>query len=230
MEKGTLSLVATPIGNLEDVTLRCLRILQEVDVVAAEDTRRTGILLSRHGIRAKALMSFNDHNARQRIPHLLDALRVGKSVAVVSDAGTPGINDPAFVLVREAIAEGIPVSPIPGPSAVIAALVCSGLPTDRFRFLGFLPKKKGQRRRLLEEMAGVDDTVVCFESPHRISSTLEMLAEAMPAHSVVIARELTKMHEEFLRGTAAELAGALRGKQLRGELVILFRKKKGKVD
>lgn len=226
MEKGTLSLVATPIGNLEDVTLRCLRVLQEADVVAAEDTRRTGMLLSRHGIRAKALVSFNDHNARQRIPHLLDALRTGRNVAVVSDAGTPGINDPAFALVRAAVAEGIQVTPIPGPSAVIAALVCSGLPTDRFRFLGFLPKKKGQRRRLLEEMAGVDDTVVCFESPHRISSTLEMLAEVMPAHSVVIARELTKMHEEFLRGTAAELAGALREKQLRGEIVILFRKEK----
>ncbi len=219
-----LYLVSTPIGNMEDITLRALRILKEVDVIAAEDTRHTRKLLSRHDITGKTLLSYHDHNKGLVTSKLLKLLAEGNGVALVTDSGTPGISDPAFFLVREAVAAGVDIIPVPGPSAAVAALVSSGLPTDRFMFVGFLPKKKGKRKKLFEDLSKSDCTVVSYESPHRIASTIEMMAEVIPEHNVVIARELTKLHEEFLRGTAKELAEKLRTKKLRGEIVVLFRK------
>ena len=219
---GTLYLVSVPIGNLEDITMRALRILREADIIAAEDTRRLGILLSRHGVEAKRVVSFHDRNEHAMTPRLMGLLREGKSIALCPEAGTPGISDPAFLLVREAVLEGILVVPVPGPSAVLAGLVASGLPSDRFHFAGFLPKGKGQRRSALKSLSERKETVVCFESPHRIADTLDIAAEVLPEHRLVIARELTKLHEELLRGTVAELAKSTAGREWRGELVLLL--------
>lgn len=218
---GTLYLVATPIGNLEDVTARALRTLREVDLVAAEDTRHTRRLLEHFGITAK-LVSLFEHNERARSGMLVERLRGGESVAIVTDAGSPGIADPGYPVVRAAVAEGFRVESVPGPSAVIAALQVSGLPTDAFAFVGFLPVKPGARRRALEELHGRRETIVAFESPHRIERCLADLEAVWGDRPVALVRELTKVHEQVLRGSARDVRAALRDDQKRGEMVLVL--------
>jgi 16S rRNA (cytidine1402-2'-O)-methyltransferase len=210
---------ATPIGNLEDVTLRVLRALGEADVIACEDTRRTRVLLDRHGIAGARLTSLHEHNERARARELVERVRAGETVALVSDAGTPLISDPGYVLVRECIGEGLPLQVLPGASAAPTALVASGLPVDRWCFVGFLPRKRGQRERLLADAA---ETLVAFESPRRLSGTLEMLARLDPQRPVAVCRELTKLHEEVRRGSAAELAEHYRERPAKGEVVLVL--------
>ena len=218
---GTLFLVATPIGNLEDVSQRALRVLQEVDLVAAEDTRRTRRLLERHGITAR-LKSLFEGNERARVPGLIERLHGGESIAVVTDAGSPGLSDPGFPLVRAAVGEGLNVVSVPGPSAVIAALQVSGLPTDAFTFAGFLPPKQVARRKALEALADRRESIVVFESPHRIMQCLKDVNELWGDRPIALARELTKMHEEVLRGTAREVMAALTPSKQRGEMVLVL--------
>ena len=218
---GTLYLVATPIGNLEDITHRALRILSEVDLVAAEDTRHTRRLLEHFGISVPVTSLF-EHNERTRVPGLVRKLKEGLSVALVTDAGSPGVADPGFPLVRAAVAEGLRVESIPGPSAAIAALQVSGLPTDAFTFVGFLPVKPGARRRRLEELHERRETVVAFESPHRIDASLADLEAVWGERPVALARELTKTFEEVLRGTAREVRAALTPERRRGEMVLVL--------
>lgn len=218
---GTLYLVATPIGNLEDISQRALRTLREAALVAAEDTRHTRRLLDHFGIRVP-LVSLFEHNERSRVPELLRRLQDGESVAVVTDAGSPGISDPGYPLVRAAVAEGVRVESIPGPSAVIAALQVSGLPTDAFTFVGFVPVKPGARRRALEEWSERRETIVAFESPHRIERCLEDLEAVWRERPVALVRELTKLHEQVLRGSAREVRAALRADQMRGEMVLVL--------
>jgi len=217
---GTLYLVATPIGNLEDITLRALRTLKECDVVAAEDTRRTGQLLKHFGI-AKPLLSYFQFNEAKRSEEILKRLARGEKVALVTDAGSPGISDPGERVVRAAIAAGLRVESVPGPCALVAALTASGLPTQEFHFLGFLPHKSGQRRRQLERLKTIAGTLVLYESPYRIHKLLAELNEVFPARQVVLARELTKKFEEYLRGTPAELLAQVQQRSLKGEFVVL---------
>ena len=221
---GTLYIVATPIGNLEDITFRAVRILGEVDLIACEDTRQTRKLLDRYSI-VKPLVSYHEHNERTRSADLLRDLEAGKNIALVSDAGTPLIADPGYRLVEQARQMGIPVVPIPGPSAVLAALSGSGLATDSFSFHGFLPPKKGPRRKFLEDLRGSQATLVFYEAPHRILDALDDIEEVLGPRPVVIARELTKVHEEFLRGTAGELRETL-GKRpsVKGEITLVIGK------
>jgi 16S rRNA (cytidine1402-2'-O)-methyltransferase len=219
---GVLYLVATPIGNMEDLTLRAIRVLREADVIAAEDTRRTGVLLSRHGV-STPVTSYHEHNERSKAAKLVGELRQGKSVAVVSDAGTPGISDPAYRLVSLAVSEGLRVVPVPGASSVLAALTASGLPTDRFVFEGFLPWKRGSRASRLRELCEDARTVVLFESPRRMLRLLEEVEEACGERRVAVARELTKQFEEVLRGTASEVREELAGRpSLKGEFVVVL--------
>jgi 16S rRNA (cytidine1402-2'-O)-methyltransferase len=217
---GTLFVVATPIGNLEDITLRALRVLREVGLIAAEDTRRTRTLLARHGI-ATPTVSYFEHNKLRRGPELVGRLQAGTSVALVTDAGTPGISDPGFHLVRLAREAGIPVVPVPGPSAVVAALSASGVPGDRFVFEGFLPARPGRRLARLRALQALGRPVVLYESPHRLAATLEAVEAVFGDAEVVVARELTKQFEEFRRGTAAELRAALPAAGLRGEVTVI---------
>jgi len=216
-----LYLVATPIGNLEDITQRAVRVLGEAAVVAAEDTRRTRRLLDHLGIRA-SLVSLFEHNERARAGALLRRLRAGERIALVTDAGSPGISDPGFPLVRAALAEGIRVESVPGPSAVITALQVSGLPTDAFTFVGFLPVKAGARRRVLEELRERRETVIAFESPHRIDGCLADLEVVWGERPIALARELTKIHEDVLRGTARQVRAALTPESRRGEMVLVL--------
>ena len=197
-----LYIVATPIGNLEDVTLRALRVLGEVGLIAAEDTRTTRRLLTKHGIRAR-LVSYHQYSDPARVRGLMDTLKT-QDIALVSDAGTPGISDPGYSLVRAAIQQGYPVIAVPGPSAVVAALAVSGLPTDQFVYLGFLPRRATERRRLLASLVTEARTVVAFESPHRIQKTLQDLAQVLGQRPLAVCRELTKMYEEVFRGNAGE--------------------------
>ncbi|MBV9771797.1 MAG: 16S rRNA (cytidine(1402)-2'-O)-methyltransferase [Bryobacterales bacterium] len=221
---GTLYVVATPIGNLEDITLRALRVLQEVDQIACEDTRHTRRLLERHGV-VKPLVSYHEHNESARAAELLRELEAGKNIALVSDAGTPLIADPGYRLVAEARAQGITVSPIPGASALLSALSASGLPTDSFVFGGFLPAKKTQRRKTLEEVKSYPATLVFYEAPHRILEALDDIAEVLGPRRVMLARELTKIHEEFLAGVAAELRETLAKRpSLKGEITLMIGK------
>ena len=221
---GTLYIIATPIGNLEDITARAVRILAEVDLIACEDTRQTRKLLDRYGI-SKPLVSYHEHNEQPRSADLLRDLEAGKSVALVSDAGTPLIADPGYRLVEQAREVGIPVSPIPGPSALLAALSASGLPTNSFSFHGFLPPKSGQRRTFLEGFRASDATLVFYEAPHRVLETLLDIEEILGPRPVVLARELTKIHEEFLRGTAAELRETLEKRPaVKGEITLMIGK------
>jgi 16S rRNA (cytidine1402-2'-O)-methyltransferase len=215
---GTLFVVATPIGNLEDVTLRALRVLREATMVAAEDTRRTGQLLRHYDIRTP-LVSFHDHNEHGRTAALMARLQAGESVALVSDAGTPLVSDPGFRLVREAVAQGIPVVAVPGPSAVTAALSVAGLPVDGFTFAGFPPARTGERERWLLQLASTPRTLVLFEAPHRVSATLEAVRAALGDRWTVLARELTKVHETTRRGWLSDLLAE--GIEDRGEYVIL---------
>src|SRR4051812_31377293 len=218
---STLYLVATPIGNLEDITLRALRVLKECDVVAAEDTRHSGQLLKHFGI-SKPLLSYFQFNEAKRSEEIIERLRRGEKVALVTDAGSPGISDPGERVVRAAGAAGFRVEAIPGPCALIAALTASGLPTEEFHFVGFLPHKSGQRRKRLEVLREVPGTVVFYESPFRIEKLLGELKEIYPERPVVLARELTKKFEEFLRGTPAELIEVARRRSLKGEFVVLM--------
>jgi 16S rRNA (cytidine1402-2'-O)-methyltransferase len=219
---GTLYLVATPIGNLEDITLRALRTLKECDVVAAEDTRRTGQLLKHFGI-SKPLLSYFQFNEARRSEEIIERLRCGEKVALVTDAGSPGISDPGERVVKAALAAGFRVEPVPGASALVAALTASGLPTEEFHFIGFLPHKSGQRRKKLEALKGFEGTLVLYESPYRIEKLLAELGEAFGDRQIVLARELTKRFEEFVRGTAAELLASMKQRQgtMKGEFVVL---------
>lgn len=217
---GTLYLVATPIGNLEDITLRALRVLRECDVVAAEDTRRSGQLLKHFGI-SKPLLSCFHFNEARRGAELIERLRRGEKVAFVTDAGSPGISDPGERIVSAALAAGLRVESVPGPCALVAALTASGLPTDEFHFVGFLPHKSGQRRRRLDGLQTVPGTLVFYESPFRIERLLGELQEVFPSRRVVLARELTKKFEEWLRGTPPELLAGVRLRPPKGEFVVL---------
>ena len=217
---GTLYLVATPIGNLEDITLRALRTLRECDMIAAEDTRHTGQLLKHFGI-TKPLLSYFQFNEAKRSEEILERLRRGEKVALVTDAGSPGISDPGERVVKAAVAAGLRVESVPGPCALIAALTASGLPTDEFHFIGFLPHKSGQRRKKLEALKTVEGTLVLYESPYRIEKLLEELCDVFTDRTVVLARELTKKFEEFLRGKPAELIEIVKRRSLKGEFVVL---------
>jgi 16S rRNA (cytidine1402-2'-O)-methyltransferase len=213
---GRLVVCPTPIGNLEDITLRTLSALREADVVACEDTRRTRVLLDRYGVKAR-LVSYHERNERARARELVGRMRAGETVALVSDAGMPLVSDPGFVLVRECVAAGLAVEVLPGPSAALTALVASGLPSDHWRFTGFLPRRKADLRAEL----GSPETLVAFESPKRVASSLATLAELDPERPVVVCRELTKVHEEIVRGTAAELAARYSEEPPRGEVVLV---------
>lgn len=217
---GTLYLVATPIGNLEDITLRALRTLKECDVVAAEDTRRTGQLLKHFGI-ARPLLSYFQFNEAKRSEEIIERLQRGEKVALVTDAGSPGISDPGERVVRAARAVGLRVESVPGPCALVAALTASGLPTDEFHFIGFLPHKSGQRRKQLEALRTFAGTLVLYESPYRIEKLLAELIEVFPERETVLARELTKKFEEFLRGKPGELAEITKKRALKGEFVVM---------
>ncbi|MCS7315648.1 MAG: 16S rRNA (cytidine(1402)-2'-O)-methyltransferase [Bryobacteraceae bacterium] len=218
---GTLYLVATPIGNLEDITLRALRILREVDLIACEDTRQTRKLLEHYGIH-KPTISYHEHNEQARAEELAARLREGARIALVSDAGTPLISDPGYRLVQRAIAEGVPVEPVPGPSALLAALTASGLPTDAFRFGGYLPARPSARRKALSALREERATLVFYEAPHRILETLADIEEVLGPRPVVVARELTKLHQEFLRGAPGEVRRALAGRPaVKGEITLL---------
>jgi len=219
---ATLYLVATPIGNLEDITLRALRTLKECDVIAAEDTRRTGQLLKHFAI-SKPMLSYFQFNEAKRSEQIIDRLRHGEKIALVTDAGSPGVSDPGERVVKAAISAGFRVEAVPGPSALIAALTASGLPTDEFHFVGFLSHKSGQRRKKLEELRDIlGTTIVLYESPYRVGKLLAELNDLFPARQVVLARELTKKFEEFLRGTPAELLALLQKRALKGEFVVLI--------
>ena len=224
VNKGVLYVVATPIGNLEDITYRAVRILKEVDLVACEDTRQSRKLLDHYGIQVKTV-SYHEHNEAEQAEDLVSKLLSGMNIAQISDAGMPGISDPGYRVISRAIASGIEVVPVPGPSAVITALVGSGLASDNFQFLGFLPAKSGQRKTAFESVRDSQHTLVFYEAPHRIHEAISDLAAVMgPARPVVIARELTKVHEEFIRGTAGELEELLRSRELKGEITLLIGK------
>lgn len=225
---GVLYLVPTPIGNLEDVTLRALRILAEVDWIAAEDTRRTRVLLTAHGIDAP-LRSHHAHNEHRETPRLVQALLEGRSGALVTDAGTPGISDPGFLLARAARVAGVRVVVLPGASSVLTALLASGFPPEPFLFLGYVPAPSGKRRSFLETIADEPRTVVAFETPHRLARTLALAVELLGQRRIAVARELTKMHEEVVAGTAAELLERF-GEDVRGEIVLVFEPSKRKQD
>ena len=219
---GAIYLVATPIGNLEDITLRALRTLREADVIACEDTRHTRKLLNHFEIR-KPLLSYHEHNEAQRAAELVERARRGEAVAVVSDAGTPGISDPGFRVVRAAVEAGVRVVSVPGPVAAITALAASGLPTNSFRFLGFLPAKKSQRRKALESLQGEEASLVLYESPHRVVETLEDVLRVLGDRPLVVARELTKLHEEYLRGSVSVVLKELRSRAaLKGEMTLIL--------
>ncbi|PYM14505.1 MAG: 16S rRNA (cytidine(1402)-2'-O)-methyltransferase [Verrucomicrobia bacterium] len=218
---GTLYLVATPIGNLEDITLRALRTLKECDVIAAEDTRHTGQLLKHFGF-SRPLLSYFQFNEAKRSQEIIERLRRGETVALVTDSGSPGISDPGERVVKAALAAGFRVEPVPGACALVAALTAGGLPTEEFHFVGFLPHKSGQRRKKLEELRSFAGTLVLYESPYRIEKLLAELNEVFPGRSVVLARELTKKFEEFLRGTPAQLLEVAKKRPLKGEFVVLI--------
>jgi 16S rRNA (cytidine1402-2'-O)-methyltransferase len=217
---GTLYLVATPIGNLEDITYRAVHVLSSVDMIAAEDTRKTKILLDHYNIN-KPMMSYYSYNEKARSPQLIEKLLAGQSIALVSDAGTPGISDPAYHVVHQALDQNLPVVPIPGPAACIAALIVSGLPTDRFVFEGFLPLKKGRKTKF-ESLKSESRTIILYESPHRILKTLAEVVVFFGNRRIVVARELTKKFEEIVRGNAEFVLGQLEKKTPRGEYVVII--------
>jgi len=219
---GTLYLVATPIGNLADITHRALQVLQDVDLIACEDTRHTHKLLKHYGINTKTI-SYHEHNEQQRAEQLIDLLKQGSDIAVVSDAGTPAISDPGFRLVRAAIQSDVMVVPVPGPSALISALIAAGLPTDEFFFAGFLPSRANARRTRLSELRSVPGTLIFYEAPHRLATTLRDAFEILGERESVVARELTKLHEEIKRGRLSELSGHYADQEApRGEIVVLI--------
>jgi 16S rRNA (cytidine1402-2'-O)-methyltransferase len=220
---GTLYLVATPIGNLADITHRALQVLRDIDLIACEDTRHTHKLLNHYGIKTKTI-SYHEHNEQQRATDLIERMKQGTSIAVVSDAGTPSISDPGFRLVRAAIENDIPVVPVPGPSALITALIAAGLPTDEFFFAGFLPARANARRARLSELQSVPGTLIFYEAPHRLAETLKDAYEILGEREAVVARELTKLHEEIRRGRLSVLTSDYTDekKDIRGEIVVLI--------
>jgi len=217
---GRLFIVATPIGNLSDITFRAVEVLKSVDFIAAEDTRTSSVLLSHYGI-SKPMLSFHSYSGAARTDSIVDRILKNENAALVTDAGTPGISDPGFPLVKGALAAGIEVVPVPGPTAFVAALTASGLRSDRFIFEGFLPLKKGRRKKL-GELAADPRTVILYESPHRIERTLKELAECFGERNCVVARELTKIHETFYRGTLSEVMRSIPSSEKRGEFVIIL--------
>lgn len=219
--KGCLYLVATPIGNLEDISVRALRILREVDLIACEDTRHTQKLLSHFDIR-QPMLSYHEHNESKRAPELLSKLEEGATIALVTDAGTPIVSDPGYRLVALCVEKGISVIPIPGPSAVVAALSASGLQTEKFTFIGFLPARTSERRKALQALKSEGATLVIFEAPHRLIASLQDMLEILGNRQAVIAREITKIHEEFLRGRVDHLLQGLSGNSPRGEITIVL--------
>ncbi len=220
---GTLYVVSTPIGNLEDLTYRAVRVLSEVDIVACEDTRHTQKLLNHYGIKTKTV-SYHEHNERDRAGELLTSLQSDLDVAIVSDAGTPGISDPGFRVVRMALEAGMRVVPVPGPTALVSALVASGLPSDEFFFAGFLPARSGARRTRLADLAAIPSTLIFYEAPHRIVASLEDARKILGEREAVVARELTKLHEEVLRGRLSELVEKFSkaAQEPRGEIVVVI--------
>jgi len=221
---GTLYVVATPIGNLEDITFRAVRILKEADLVACDDTRHTAKLLQHYGIE-KPTVSYHEHNEAARAEELVAKLEEGLNIAQVSDAGMPGISDPGYRVIKLAIEHGVKEVPIPGASALVAAVAASGLPTDSFQFLGFLPARSGERRTLLESVRHAQQTIVVYEAPHRIAETMKDIVELLGAERpVVLARELTKVHEEFIRGHASEILQRVEKHELKGEMTLLIGK------
>jgi len=220
-EHGKLYVVGTPIGNLEDITLRAMRILKEVDLIACEDTRRTQKLLNAYKIQTPTI-SYHQHNEMTRAPELVIQMEEGSTIALVTDAGMPVVSDPGFRLVHLAVRHSIPVIPVPGASAFVAALAASGLPVDKFRFLGFLPSKKGERRKALEELRGATKTLVFYEAPHRLPEMLKDAREILGDREIVIAREVTKVHEEFMRGTISTTLEYLRRRPAKGEITVLL--------
>ena len=220
-----LYIVSTPIGNLKDITLRALEVLKEVDIILAEDTRRAGILLKHYGIK-KPVLSFHDHNKVFRTKKVLSLLKVGKKCALISEAGTPGISDPGFYLIRACVDSELGFTVLPGPSAVINALVLSGLPTDSFYFAGFLSPKKGKRRRQLEEASQLATTLIFFESPHRVVGTLEDIKDYFGEKRIALTREMTKVYEEVVRGKPAEVLQTIHNKPLKGEFVVVIDNRK----
>jgi 16S rRNA (cytidine1402-2'-O)-methyltransferase len=217
---GSLYIVPTPIGNLEDITFRAVRVLKEVDLIAAEDTRHTQVLLNHYDIRT-SVTSYHEHNERGKARELVEQLRQGRSIALLSDAGTPMISDPGYRLVVEAIRAGVQVIPLPGPSAVTAALSAAGLPTDRFGFEGFLPAKKSERRSALEALKKDTKTLIFYEAPHRLKETLADMAEIFGDREVAIGREISKVHEEFLRGALREILATVEQQTVRGEITLV---------
>jgi 16S rRNA (cytidine1402-2'-O)-methyltransferase len=220
IQRGALYIVPTPIGNLEDITLRALNVLKGVDVIAAEDTRTTKFLLDHYGI-LKPLLSFYSHNEEVRVPQIIDRLKNGDSVAIVSDAGTPGISDPAFSIITAAIENEIKIIPLPGPTAFVPVLVASGLPTHEFVFEGFLPHKKGRKTKL-ERLKTEPRTIVLYESPHRIVKTLTELLEYCGERTVVVGREMTKVYEEIVRGKLSDVVKDFSKRTIKGEFVIVL--------
>jgi 16S rRNA (cytidine1402-2'-O)-methyltransferase len=221
---GTLYVVATPIGNLEDITYRAVRLLKEADLIACEDTRHTAKLLHHYGI-DKPTVSYHEHNEATRAEELAAKLEQGLNIAQVSDAGMPGISDPGYRVIKLAIERGVQVVPVPGASAMISALAAGGLPTDNFQFLGFLPAKSGQRRTMLEALRSSEQTTVVYEAPHRIAGTMEDIVGILGAERpIVLARELTKLHEEFIRGSAAQVLARVQEHELKGEITLLIGK------
>lgn len=220
MDTGTLHIVSTPIGNLSDITLRALEVLKTVDEILCEDTRHSGRLLSAHGVRTRT-SPYHDHNKERRTDELVQRMLGGENFAMICDAGTPGVSDEAFFLVRACRRAGVRVSPVPGASALLSALVASGLPTDRFAFDGFLPRKSGERKRKLEALRGEERTVAFYVSPWQVRQSCQDIAELYPETRVVLAREITKIHEEFLAGTASDLVAQLPAEP-KGEFVLLF--------
>jgi 16S rRNA (cytidine1402-2'-O)-methyltransferase len=218
---GTLYLISTPIGNLEDITHRAVRLLGQVDLIACEDTRHTRKLLNHYGLNTRTI-SYYEHNERERAAQLLKLIESGSDVAIVSDAGTPGISDPGFRLTQLAIEGGARVVPVPGPSALITALVASGLPTDEFFFGGFLPARSGARRTRLKQVADMRATLIFYEAPHRIAAALRDAREVLGERTAVVARELTKIHEEIARGRLSELAARFSSTEARGEMVLII--------
>ena len=227
LKKGTLYIVSTPIGNLKDITYRAVEILNSVTTIAAEDTRHTKKLLNHYNIETK-MISYFEYNRGLRIPQIMNLLESGNDIALVTDAGTPGISDPAYKLIRSAIQNDIKVESIPGPSAFLSALVVSGLPTDRFLFIGFLPPKKGRMKKLLE-LVSMEATLIFYENPKKIVKTLSDIAEYLGDRPTVVCRELTKIHEEIIRGTTTDLISYFNEYQCRGECVILIGKSKENV-
>lgn len=221
MDKGKLFVCATPIGNLEDITLRAIRVLREVDLIAAEDTRKTVKILNKYNIKTK-MISYNQINEKVKTPNLIKRMIDGAKIALVSSGGTPGLSDPAYLLVNECINKNIPIGIVPGPSAGISALVISGLPTNQYIFFGFLPKRKSKRKKILENVIYQDKTLVFFESPKRVEKLLNEILQILGNRKCVIARELTKIHQELMRGYVSELLEELKGREVMGEVVILL--------